>query len=192
VPFPAGRKELSGAVVLAAGLILGGAISVASRHLNLHTPGLHSAVSEWDLVAGAAPAVIEDELARGSSDSRADADVACPVSPAVTGRKPAGAEPAAGRGPRLGPVDINRADAKQLEALDGVGPALAARIVELRGRKGGRFRSMEELLEVRGIGPATLEKIKASAALDPIDEALQKIAFRKSTSSQADSSSFQR
>lgn len=56
-------------------------------------------------------------------------------------------------------IDVNRASARELEALPGVGPALARRILELRRRK-GRLAGPEDLLEVRGIGPARLEALR--------------------------------
>lgn len=62
------------------------------------------------------------------------------------------------------PLDLNRADAAALSSLPGVGPVLADRIVAAR-RARGRFRSMEELLEVPGIGPATLEKIRTGVRI---------------------------
>lgn len=55
-------------------------------------------------------------------------------------------------------VDVNRAGAAELAAIPEVGPALAARIIEYRQRAGG-IRRREQLLEVRGIGPKTLETI---------------------------------
>jgi competence protein ComEA len=58
-----------------------------------------------------------------------------------------------------GPLDLNTADAGQLEALPGIGPATAAAILEERGRK-GRFSSVEELLDVSGIGEAKLEDLR--------------------------------
>lgn len=58
-----------------------------------------------------------------------------------------------------GPVDLNRATATELQRLTGIGPALARRILELRRQKGG-FRRVEELVEVRGIGPKTLERLR--------------------------------
>jgi competence protein ComEA len=57
------------------------------------------------------------------------------------------------------PVPLNRADASELQTLSGIGPALAGRIVAERERRGG-FTSLEDLLDVRGIGPATLERIR--------------------------------
>lgn len=56
-------------------------------------------------------------------------------------------------------VDLNRDGRTALESLPGIGPALAGRILEARRRTGG-FRAVEELLQVRGIGPATLERIR--------------------------------
>jgi comEA protein len=56
-------------------------------------------------------------------------------------------------------VDINRASEKELEKLPRIGPAMARRIVEERNRRGG-FRRVEDLLEVKGIGPKTLETIR--------------------------------
>jgi competence ComEA-like helix-hairpin-helix protein len=61
--------------------------------------------------------------------------------------------------PKPSRVDLNRADAKELETLPGIGPALAQRIVEYRQRS-GYFRVPGDLLRVRGIGPAKLERIR--------------------------------
>jgi competence protein ComEA len=58
-----------------------------------------------------------------------------------------------------GLVDLNSATAAQLEALPGIGPALAAAILAERTRRGG-FRSVNELREVRGIGEARFADIK--------------------------------
>jgi len=56
-------------------------------------------------------------------------------------------------------VDLNRAEPTELESLPGIGPALAKRILESRIRE-GPFRTPEDLLRVRGIGPATLARIR--------------------------------
>lgn len=56
-------------------------------------------------------------------------------------------------------VDINRADAAQLDTLPGIGPALSQRIIEYR-QQNGRFETVEELVNVKGIGEKTLEKLK--------------------------------
>ncbi|MBU6244766.1 MAG: ComEA family DNA-binding protein [Actinomycetales bacterium] len=61
-----------------------------------------------------------------------------------------------------GGIDLNRASASDLEALPGVGPVLAQRIVDWRTAN-GPFRSVDELGEVSGIGDAVLAQIRTSA-----------------------------
>ena len=60
---------------------------------------------------------------------------------------------------RAHPIDLNRATAVEMEQLPGIGPAMAARILEYRAEN-GRFNSVDELDEVRGIGPKKLEKLR--------------------------------
>jgi competence protein ComEA len=67
--------------------------------------------------------------------------------------------PAATGGGDEGVLSINRASATELEALPGVGPVLAERIVAFR-ESNGRFEAVEDLLEVPGIGEAKLEAIR--------------------------------
>jgi competence protein ComEA len=57
-------------------------------------------------------------------------------------------------------VSINAADPRLLETLPGIGPALAARIVAARP-----FHDVDDLLRVRGIGPATLERLRSAVRL---------------------------
>ncbi|WP_245642871.1 helix-hairpin-helix domain-containing protein [Piscicoccus intestinalis] len=57
------------------------------------------------------------------------------------------------------PLDLNSADAAALEALPGVGPVMAERIIAWR-QANGRFGSVEELTEVQGIGEKTLERLR--------------------------------
>ena len=57
-----------------------------------------------------------------------------------------------------GGIDLNRASAAELEALPGVGPALAARIVSHREAQ-GPFATAEDLLQVSGIGAKTLARM---------------------------------
>lgn len=72
-----------------------------------------------------------------------------------------------GKPPRVGGaarrIDVNRATAAELEALPGVGPAIARRIVDHRQRE-GRFAGPEDLLAVPGIGPARLEELRDRVA----------------------------
>jgi competence protein ComEA len=55
-------------------------------------------------------------------------------------------------------LSINRVSANELEDLPGIGPVLAARIVEYRNEKGG-FKTLEELKEVKGVGAKLYARI---------------------------------
>ncbi len=59
-----------------------------------------------------------------------------------------------------GKVNINTATVEQLTTLPGVGPKLAARIVEYR-QKSGAFRAPKELLNVQGIGEKNFAKLES-------------------------------
>jgi competence ComEA-like helix-hairpin-helix protein len=61
-------------------------------------------------------------------------------------------------GPRDGRVAVNTATVEELDALPGIGPALARAIVEERAR-GGAFRSADDLERVPGIGPALVRRL---------------------------------
>ncbi len=62
-----------------------------------------------------------------------------------------------GGGPAI--VNINTAGPEELDRLPGVGPATAQKIIEYR-RQIGRFTSVDQLLDVRGIGPKKLEQMR--------------------------------
>lgn len=62
------------------------------------------------------------------------------------------------------PIDINTADEAQLDELPGVGPSIAAAIVAHR-EENGPFRSVDDLLDVRGIGEAKLAEIRPRATV---------------------------
>jgi competence protein ComEA len=65
-----------------------------------------------------------------------------------------------------GLVNINDADSGVLQTLPGIGPVLADRIIEYRLRH-GPFTSVDELIEVKGIGEMTLEKLRAAVTVGP-------------------------
>jgi competence protein ComEA len=105
------------------------------------------------------PSVREPPARRASVVPQANASPARGVArhERASGRRP-GADDAT-------PVDVNLASAAELERLPGVGPALAARIVEARARD-GPFGSVDDLRRVRGVGGATLERLRPRLAVN--------------------------
>ncbi len=57
-------------------------------------------------------------------------------------------------------LDLNLADSLDLILLPGIGPALARRILAQRTRLGG-YKSIDDLVKVKGIGPARLNQVRA-------------------------------
>jgi len=135
----------------------------------VHVAGAVARPGVYELAAGAR--VLDAVSAAGGLGPEADErqlNLAAPlvdgsrVHVPVVGEDPPPA-PAVGAPPgepgAAGPVDLNRADAAALEALPGIGPATAAAIVEHRERI-GRFTSVDQLLDVRGIGEAKLAALR--------------------------------
>jgi competence protein ComEA len=82
--------------------------------------------------------------------------VGLPPDPALQAAEP---PPGPGGGPAgsapVTPIDLNQADLAALDTLPGIGPVLAQRIVDWR-EQNGPFASVDQLLEVSGIGPSVL------------------------------------
>jgi competence protein ComEA len=71
----------------------------------------------------------------------------------------AGVAGGVGTGTTGGLINVNTASATELETLSGIGEVLAATIIEYRTQN-GPFASVEDLMDVSGIGPATLDEIR--------------------------------
>ena len=70
---------------------------------------------------------------------------------------------ASGGGVAAGPVHLNSATFEQLDALPGVGPVTAQKILDYR-QQHGAFGSVDELDAIVGIGPARLEQLRGLVA----------------------------
>jgi competence protein ComEA len=63
------------------------------------------------------------------------------------------------------PIPLNRADAQTLTTLNGIGPSLAKKIV--RFREGiGKYNTVEQLLEIKGVGQKTVESLRGQISVD--------------------------
>lgn len=62
-------------------------------------------------------------------------------------------------------VNINKASKEELMSLPEVGPVYAQRIIEYREKNGG-FKSIEEIVNINGIGKKKFEKLKESIIID--------------------------
>lgn len=66
-------------------------------------------------------------------------------------------------------VDINHATKEELMQLEGVGDAYAQKIIEFR-KANGPFQKPDDILNVKGIGPATLEKNKSRITIVQVEK----------------------
>jgi competence ComEA-like helix-hairpin-helix protein len=76
----------------------------------------------------------------------------------------AGAQAADERPGLSGIVNLNTASIEQLQLLPGVGEVRASAIVDAR-KKGGGFKSVDDLMEVRGVGPTLLDQLRPFVAV---------------------------
>jgi competence protein ComEA len=64
----------------------------------------------------------------------------------------------------LSAININKANSAQLQTLNGIGPTKAQEILKYRKSHGG-FKSVDELVNVKGIGPKTVQKLKSQVSV---------------------------
>jgi competence protein ComEA len=138
-------------------------VSVSGK---VHRPGLVEVpagarvADVLDAAGGALPGTDLSglNLARRVTDGEQVA-VGVPAAPdAAPAAPPSARAPATGGAP-TGKVDLNVATVEQLDALPGVGPVMAQRILEWRARH-GRFTRVEQLREIEGIGERRLAQLR--------------------------------
>lgn len=103
------------------------------------THGAFGSLDELGRVPGVGRTVLDAIRTHATFSGRARAKEARPAKPAR--------------------IAVNRASAEELTSLPGIGPHLAAAIIADRARH-GPYRTPEDLLRVRGIGPVVLERLK--------------------------------
>ena len=72
-------------------------------------------------------------------------------------------------------LDLNHASQEQLQKLPGIGPASAKKIVQERDRRGG-FRSVNDLLKVRGIGRNLVVRLRPYVTVSPYRRIIRDVA----------------
>ena len=175
-PIPVGTDAAAGrptraAATAAADQFGAGPASSSPAHLVVHVVGAVRRPGLYTLPEGAraADAVTRAGGATGAANLEA-IDLAAPIADgqqvAVPRRDGAGADPApatppegAGPAARMGTLHLNVATAEQLDALPGIGPSTAQKIVDYRAEH-GPFRSVDELDAISGIGAAKIEQLR--------------------------------
>ena len=170
------KGEIQAVIFVAVSMLAGAVILLVKQYDSDFLPDLGPAPAHGRLNAG-----IETESATGNVD---DTNARLPSTRADAGRSTTGAADS-GR-PATGPdsgrsttevsaksassdgnllVPVNTAPASELQKLPGIGPKLAEAIIDYRTRS-GPFERVEQLLEVKGIGPAKLGRIRPLVKLE--------------------------
>jgi competence protein ComEA len=173
------RRVLAGLAVLVAGIVLVPRLFHHGTHhvvvpLRAPRPAVRAAQLVVD-VAGAVRApglhrlatgarIADAVAAAGGATGKADLSLVNLAAPLADGEQVV--VPVRGAGAAVGgtasptaPLDLNTATAEQLDALPGIGPATAQKIIDYR-QAHGPFRAVDELDAVPGIGPARIDQLK--------------------------------
>ena len=161
------KGEIQAVIFVAASMLAGAVILLVKQYDSDFLPDLGPAPVHGRLNAGietgSATTDVDDSNARLPS-TRADAGQ--PDSGQPDAGQPDSGQPDAGQ-PADGNllVPVNTAPASELQKLPGIGPKLAEAIIEYRTRS-GPFKRVEQLLDVKGIGPAKLGRMRPLVKLE--------------------------
>ena len=153
VSAPAAAQPSEAAADDTTSLIVQAAGSVVSPGV-YRLPANARVIDVIDAAGGLAPGADADRLALAARVSDGERVYVPRVGEAL----PAPPVGASSGSSESGPLDLNTASESDLDALPGVGPATAKAIVAYRSSH-GPFTSVDQLLEVRGIGPAKLDQL---------------------------------
>ena len=150
-------------------LLVPGAVGAARRGSSLLVVDVAGAVRRPGLVRLPQGSRVADAIARAGGlarrAERSGVNLAAPVADGeqvlvpMRGAVAAAAGVGAAAGGAAGPVSLSAATAEQLDALPGIGPATAQKIIDYRTQHGA-FRSVDELDAISGIGPAKLAQLQ--------------------------------
>lgn len=162
-----GQSAPLGSISLDDDVVSSSDVQVAGEDLYVHVLGevAHPGLYILDADARLVDALAAAGGTRDSADLRA-VNLARPLSdgeqvivPAL-GEQPSGGASASGGIGADGVIDLNAADQAALETLPRIGPALAQRIIDWR-EENGRFKSVDDLLAVSGIGEKLLAGVRS-------------------------------
>ena len=138
---------------------LGGAATPANGDVVVHVAGAVSEPGVYRLPAGSR---VADAVERaGGPSGRGDPDAVNLAARLADGQQvvvPSRDGSTGAEATEDGPISLGSADQADLETIDGIGPVTAADIIAFRDEHGG-IASIEELDEIPGIGPATIESL---------------------------------
>ena len=159
------KGEVQAVIFVAVSMLAGAVILLVKQYDSDFLPDLGPASAHGRLNAGIETASVDDSNARYPSARAVSerpstrADSGRPAATQDAGRTVTGApaKSASSAGNLL--VPVNTASASELQKLPGIGPKLAEAIIDYR-TKSGPFERVEQLLEVKGIGPAKLGRLR--------------------------------
>ena len=123
----------------------------------------------WALarVPAATPLVADRLEMREAPGPASQGILAAQASPTLVASAAHGLDRAPDAPPPEGLVNLNTATVSELESLPYVGPKRAQAILALRTKLGGRFKAVDDLLKVKGIGRGTLKRMRPKLTLGP-------------------------